>query len=181
MKKIIIVAAAVAAFIGCTSSTRIEWGGKKAVRQSDGTVLVDKDGAPYYEAEKNIYNDFNWLTKREERDVSVKVTSDGAYEAGLGSRVNDVSSNGIAMVTGSLNATTKLVSTCAAAYATIAGGGAQADTVATVASKIVSYFTSKGGNADNATVSCSDGSCTVSDGTTTVSCDASGNCSEVVK
>ena len=176
----IALAALTAVFSGCTSSTRIEWGGKMAVRQPDGTVLVDASGTPHYESEKNVYKDSNWLTKREERDVKVKVNPDGSYEAGIGSRVNDVSTNGIAMVTGGLDATTKLVSTCAAAYVTIAGGGAQADTATALASKLVSYFVNKGGNTYKATVStdASTGALTVTDGTTSVQC-KDGSCSEI--
>ena len=178
MKKLAMVALA-AALTGCTSSTRIEWGGKKAVRQPDGTVLVTPDGSPYYEAEKNVYTDSNWLTKREERDVKVEVLKDGAYTASLGSRVNDVSTNGTAMVTGGIDAMTRLVSTCAAAYVTIAGGGAQADTTTAVVSKVIGYFTSKGGDAGKATVTTDEASKTlkVDDGTTCVTCDADGNCS----
>lgn len=168
----IALAACAVAMTGCTSSTSIKWGGKTAVRQPDGTVLVDEKGTPHYESEKNVYKDSNWLTKREERDVSVKVNSDGSYEAGIGSRVNDVSTNGIAMVTGGVNSLTKLVSTCAAAYVTIAGGGAQADTATALATKLVSYFVSKGGSADKATVStdAASGTMTVTDGTTSVQC-----------
>ena len=92
MKQTMILAALVAAFAGCTSSTSIKWGGKKAVRDADGTVLTAADGSPYYESEPNIYDDFNWLTKREERDVKVDVQSDGAYTASLGSRVNALAS-----------------------------------------------------------------------------------------
>lgn len=181
MKRMLMLVALVAltaVFTGCTSSTRIEWGGKMAVRQPDGTVLVDATGTPHYESEKNVYKDSNWLTKREERDVKVKVNSDGSYEAGIGSRVNDVSTNGIAMVTCGVNSLTRLVSTCAAAYVTIAGGGAQADTATAVASKIVSYFVDKGGNADKATATASDGTVKISDGMTTVTCDKDGNCSD---
>lgn len=180
MLMLIALAALTVVFTGCTSSTRIEWGGKMAVRQPDGTVLVDANGTPHYEAEKNVYKDSNWLTKREERDVKVKVNPDGSYEAGIGSRVNDVSSNGIAMVTGSIDATTRLVSTCAAAYVTIAGGGAQADTATAIAAKIVSYFTSKGGDADKAKVStdAASGTLTVTDGTTAVQC-KDGSCYEL--
>ena len=176
----IALAALAAVLTGCTSSTRIEWGGKMAVRQPDGTVLVDANGTPHYESEKNVYKDSNWLTKREERDVKVKVNPDGSYEAGIGSRVNDVSTNGIAMVTGSLDATTKLVSTCAAAYATVAGGGAQADTAAALAAKLVSLFVSKGGDADKAKVSTDSaaGTLTVTDGTTSVQCKG-GTCSPI--
>ncbi len=178
MLMLVALAALTAVFTGCTSSTRIEWGGKMAVRQPDGTVLVDATGTPHYESEKNVYKDSNWLTRREERDVKVKVNADGSYEAGIGSRVNDVSTNGIAMVTGGVNSLTRLVSTCAAAYMTIAGGGAQADTAMELASKLVSYFVDKGGNADKATATASDGTVKISDGMTTVTCDKDGNCSD---
>ena len=178
MKQTMILAALVAAFAGCTSSTSIKWGGKKAVRNADGTVLTAADGSPYYESEPNIYDDFNWLTKREERDVKVDAQSNGAYTASLGSRVNDVSTNGIAMVTGGINAMTKLVSTCAAAYVTIAGGGAQADVTTTVVSKIIKSFVDKGGDTDKATVTtdAAQNTLRVSDGSTCVECDAAGNC-----
>ena len=180
MKKITILAALVAAFAGCTSSTRIEWGGKAAVRDADGSVIKAPDGTPYYESPKNIYEDSNWLTKREERDVKVDVQSNGAYTASLGSRVNDVSTNGIAMVTGGINAMTKLVSTCAAAYVTIAGGGAQADTTTAIVSKMVKYFTDKGGDAEKATVTTdtTTGTVKISDGTVSTSCTADGTCSD---
>ena len=180
MKKTMIVAALVAAFAGCTSSTSIKWGGKKAVRNADGTVIMDANGSPYYESEQNVYADSNCLTKREERDVKVEVQSDGAYTASLGSRVNDVSTNGIAMVTGGINAMTKLVSTCAAAYVTIAGGGAQADTTTAIVSKMVKYFTDKGGSAEKATVTTDTtaGTVKISDGTVCTSCTADGTCSD---
>ena len=180
MKKITVLAALVAAFAGCTSSTRIEWGGKAAVRDADGSVIKAPDGTPYYESPKNIYEDSNWLTKREERDVKVDVQSNGAYTASLGSRVNDVSTNGIAMVTGGINAMTKLVSTCAAAYVTIAGGGAQADTTTAIVSKMVKYFTDKGGDAEKATVTTdtTTGTVKISDGTVCTSCTADGTCSD---
>ena len=174
----IALAACAVALTGCTSSTSIKWGGKTAVRQPDGTVLVNDKGEPYFEGERNEYDDSNWLTKREERDVSVKVNGDGSYEAGIGSRVNDVSSNGVSMVTGGIDATTKLVSTCAAAYVTIAGGGAPADTVTSVVTKMIGYFTSKGGDASKATVTTEGEKVKVSDGTTCVSCDKDGNCTD---
>ena len=182
MKKLTItaLAACAAAMMGCTSTTRIEWGGQKAVRDPDGTVLKTQDGTPYYESEKNVYKDSNWLTKREEREVEVDVKPDGSYRASLGSRTNDVSTNGIAMVTGGIDSMTRLVSTCAAAYVTIAGGGAQADTTTAIVSKMVKFFTDKGGSVEKATVTTDEAAKTlkVDDGTTCISCDAAGNCSE---
>ena len=180
IRKLTVLAALVAAFAGCTSSTRIEWGGKAAVRDADGSVIKAPDGTPYYESPKNIYEDSNWLTKREERDVKVDVQSNGAYTASLGSRVNDVSTNGIAMVTGGINAMTKLVSTCAAAYVTIAGGGAQADTATAFASKLVNYFAIKGGDTEKATVTtdASSGTVKITDGTVGAACTTDGTCSD---
>ena len=170
------IAAISAAITGCTSSTRIEWGGKTAVRQPDGTVVVAQDGSPFYESEKNVYKDSNWLTKREERDLKVAVNSDGSYEASLGSRVNDVSSNGIAMVTGAIDATTKLVAEAAAAYVKVAGGGAQADVVTQIVSKAVASFAAGGGDAAKAKASESDGKLVITDGTVCTTCAADGTC-----
>ena len=177
---IALAAGAAAMMTGCTSSTKIAWGGKTAVRQPDGTVLVDEKGPPHYESETNVYEDSNWLTKREERDVKVKVNADGSYEAGIGSRVNDVSSNGVAIVTGSIDATTRLVSTCAAAYVTIAGGGAQADTVTSVVTKMIRLFRSKGGDVAKATVTTDEAArkITISDGTACVECSEAGACTD---
>ena len=174
MKKTMIVAAMIAACVGCTSSTRIEWGGRTALRGPDGQIMT-VDGAPVYESGKNIYKDSNWLTRREERDVEVVVNSDGSYSARLGSRVNDVSTNGIAMVTGSIEATTRLVSECAAAYVKIAGG-AQGDAATAVVAKLLSMFAAKGGDAEKAAVTVDAGKVKVADGTVCVECDAAGNC-----
>lgn len=176
MKKVLFAACMAALACGCTSSTQIEWGGRTAVRNADGSIVVAPDGSPYYESQPNRYRDSNWLTRREERDVSVKVSPDGGYEAGIGSRVNDVSTNGVAMVTGGIDSTTRLVSACAAAYATVAGGGAQADTAAAVVAKMVSYFAGKGGDASRATVNVSDGKVTISDGTVSTDCSVDGTC-----
>ena len=75
---------------------------------------------------------------------------------------------------------TKLVATAADAYVKVAGGGAQADTAINVASKLVSYFAEKGGDVTKATVTTDTAANTVkvTDGTTSVECDASGNCTD---
>ncbi|MGN0846838.1 MAG: hypothetical protein ACI4RA_05580 [Kiritimatiellia bacterium] len=176
MKKSLVALAAALALAGCTSSTRIEWGGRTALRNPDGSVLLDASGAPHYETAPNIYRDANWLTRREERDVSVSVNADGSYSAGIGARVNDVSTNGVAIVTGGLDATTRLVSTVAAAYASISGGAASAATVVDVARSVYRAFASAGGDPAKATVSAGGGSLAVSDGSVCTECDAAGNC-----
>lgn len=170
-----LVALALIGLTGCTSMTEVDWGGRMAVRQPDGTVLVNKDGEPFYESGKNHYRDSNWLTKREERDVAVKANPDGSYEAGLGSRSNDVSENGIKMVQGSIEATTKLVTAVGEAYAKISGGAAT-DVTTAVVSKVIQAFTSGGGNTEKATVTTADSTIKVSDGSICTTCDQQGNC-----
>ena len=80
----------------------------------------------------------------------------------------------------SLDGLTKLVATAADAYVKVAGGGAQADTAISVAQKVISYFSSKGGDVTKATVTTDTASNTVkvTDGETTVQCDAQGNCTD---
>ena len=66
----------------------------------------------------------------------------------------------------------------AKAYATISTGGAT-DATSALVSKVVSYFKSKGGNAEKATVTTTaDNKVQVTDGSTCVECDAAGNCTE---
>ena len=180
MNKMLMLCALAALFIagltGCTSYTEIKWGGKTALRNSDGTVIVSPQGEPYYETAPNTYEDHNWLTKREERDVAVEARPDGSYTAKLGGRTNDVSENGIKMVTGSIEATTRLVSECAAAYVKIAGGGVATNATTAVVSKIIQAFTSGGGNAENAKVTTTDKGVQVSDGTICTTCTPDGTC-----
>ena len=78
----------------------------------------------------------------------------------------------------SLEGLTRLVATAADAYVKVAGGGAQADTALTVAGRMISYFTGKGGDAAKATVSTDGSAVKVTDGTTTILCDKDGNCSD---
>lgn len=171
-----LVALALIGLTGCTSYTEIKWGGKTALRNADGTVIVSPQGEPYYETAANTYEDHNWLTKREERDVAVEARPDGSYTAKLGARTNDVSENGIKMVTGSIEATTRLVSECAAAYVKIAGGGVATDATTAVVSKIIQAFTSGGGNAEKATVTTTAQGVQVSDGNICTTCSADGTC-----
>ena len=92
----------------------------------------------------------------------------------------DLSTNATVMVDGMFKNGANLVIAIGDAYTKIAGGGAQADTALASAAKIYNFFTSKGGNADKAKVSVNETNknIVVSDGSTCVECDASGNCTE---
>ena len=95
------------------------------------------------------------------------------YESGM-------DSNLVALVSTSLDGLTKLAVAVGEAYVKIAGGGAQADTALTYTAKIINYFRSRGGNVEKATVTTDEASkaLKVDDGTTCISCDASGNCTD---
>jgi hypothetical protein len=85
-----------------------------------------------------------------------------------------------ALVHTSLDGLTKLIEKAAEAYTKVAGGGAQADVALSTASKVINYFSSKGGDVSKATVTADTASnaIKVTDGTTCVSCDTAGNCSD---
>ena len=150
------------------------------VKNADGTVSVvrDKDNNPVTLDggwTVDYFQHWNWqqfdsLSAKAGKDVSLDINN---YASGA-------DSNLVALVDTSIAGTTKLVEAVGAAYVKIAGGGAQADTALSTASKIINYFASKGGDVAKATVTTDTASNTlkVSDGTTCVECDAQGNCTD---
>lgn len=151
------------------------------VQNADGTVSVvrDKDNNPVTLDggwEVDYFQHWNWqkfdsLSAKAGKDVSLDINN---YEGGADA------TNLTQLVHTSLDGLTKLIATAADAYVKVAGGGAQADTAINVAQKLVSYFNKKGGDVSKATVTTDTASntVTISDGTTSVSCDSAGNCSD---
>ena len=184
MKKLMIMLAASAAVVltGC-KSIEVERHAQTlaTVQNADGTVTVvrDKDNNPVTLDggwEVDYFQHWNWqrfdsLSAKAGKDVSLDINN---YEGGADA------TNLTALVGTSLEGLTKLVATAADAYVKVAGGGAQANTALNVAGKIVNYFASKGGDVSKATVTADTASNTikVTDGTTCVSCDTAGNCSD---
>ena len=176
MHKIMLIAAfaAVAILAGCVSE-ELTWGGNKAVRQPDGTVLVDKDtGKPYYEKEQNHLERFSHLNDIEMKELHVKAAGD-SYEAHLGQLGSFTGSNTIGVINSSLSGMTKLVAECGVLYAKIAGG-ASTDVATAVISKAIAYFKSNGGNVDKAQASTEGDKLTISDGSVCTTCTPDGNC-----
>lgn len=186
MKRLIKIAAiaamAMAGLAGCKSIEVERHAAKLAtVANADGTVSVVRD------AQNNpvildggwkvdYFQHWNWqkfdsLSAKAGADVSLDINN---YESGADSNLT-------ALVHTSLDGLTKLIATAAEAYVKVAGGGAQADTALSVAQKVVSYFSSKGGDVAKATVSADTATNTIkmTDGEKTVTCDANGNCSYV--
>ena len=183
MKKMMIIAlaACAAAITGCKS---IEVDRKAqslaTVQNADGTVSVVKD------AQNNpvildggwsvdYFQHWNW---QEFDSLSAKA---GSAELAINNyRGGADATNLTQLVHTSLDGLTKLGATAADAYVKVAGGGAQADTALSVASKMINYFSSKGGDVSKATVTTNtaDNTVKVTDGTTCITCDTAGNCTD---
>ena len=157
------------ALTGCTSTT-IEWGGRKALRDADGKILVAANGEPYYESAPNRYHTNRHWTDDTIQDAVVKANPNGSYEASVGKRESIVNSAGLtALVEASFKGASELAAKVGAAIATC-GGSVAGEAGAAAISKSISNFVARGGSADNATVTCKDGSCTITDGTITETC-----------
>lgn len=187
MKKVVLFAATAAMFAGFTGCKSIEVERHAAslatVQNADGTVSVVKDaqgnpvildggwGVDYFQHWN--WQRFDSLKAQAGSGVSLEINN---YEGGADA------TNLTALVTASFAGGANLATAIGEAYVKIAGGGAQASTVLSSASKIYEYFTSKGGDPEKATVTTDTAANTlkVSDGSTCVQCDAQGNCSECV-
>ena len=151
------------------------------VENADGTVSVVKDAANNPVIldggwEVDYFQHWNWqkfdsLSAKAGQGVSLDINN---YEGGADA------TNLTQLVHTSLDGLTKLVATAADAYVKVAGGGAQADTALNVANKVIKYFSDKGGDVSKAEVTADTAAnaVKVSDGTTCVSCDTSGNCTD---
>ena len=181
MKKIMILAALVAAFAGCKSievtreaqivPTYTDTNGVvKAVCDAKGRPIILDGGWSVEYFQNANWQKFDALSAMAGTGVSLTINK---YESGM-------DSNLVALVSTSLDGLTKLAVAVGEAYVKIAGGGAQADTALTYTAKIINYFRSRGGNVEKATVTTDEASKSlkVDDGTTCISCDASGNCTD---
>ena len=112
------------------------------------------------------------------KGLEIGVQTNGSVTMSIDKYGRDLSTNAVTMTKEMFSGGAQLATAIGDAYVKIAGGGAQADTALSVTKKIISYFTSKGGDASKATVTTEDGKVKVTDGATCVTCDKDGNCTE---
>ena len=149
------------------------------VENADGTKTIVKDasGNPVLLDggwTVDYFQHWNW-----QKFDSLKATAGAGVSLDINNYEGGADATNLTqLVQTSLDSMTKLTVAVGEAYTKIAGG-AQADTVLDVAAKVANYFRNSGGDASKANVvTDTDGkTLTVSDGTTSVSCDANGNCS----
>ena len=110
--------------------------------------------------------------------LKIGVETNGTVKLEIDTYNRDLSTNAVAMTKEMFSGGAQLAIAIGDAYCKIAGGGAQADTVTKVVAKAYNLFKSSGGDDTKATVTTdpATGTLKVSDGTTCVTCDKSGNC-----
>ena len=112
--------------------------------------------------------------------LEIGVHTNGSVTMSLARYRRDLSTNSVVMVEKMFSGGAQLAIAIGDAYTKIAGGGAQADTVANLTAKAYNFFKSKGGNIDAAKVTVDETAKTfkIDDGSTCVECSADGSCTE---
>ena len=160
--------AAITIFAGCRV-VEVENKGEEVARDGDGQPVLLKDGSiQTVKKGWSVYHNQHWMwTQADSITAGIKKEEVNFAMNGLNTAP---SSNLVALVDTSLTGAANLAAKVGAAIAS-SGGTTAAEAVAGWVSK----FIAAGGNADKATVSCKDGSCTITDGNVTC---VDGNCSE---
>ena len=184
MNKLMMLALTVcsASLIGCKSIEVNRHAQSLAtIQNADGTVSVVKDalGNPLVLDggwDVDYFQHWNWqkfdsLHATAGSGVALDINN---YEGGSDA------TNLTHLVDTSLKGITSLVTAAADAYVKVAGGKAQVDTALDMASRIINYFSNKGGDISKATVEANtaDNTVKVTDGSITINCDVDGNCTD---
>ena len=157
MKNIIVIGLTAAALAGCRSVTVKNYGQEVVDVNGKQTVISKGWYVSHWQ---------HWMiTRADNISASIKPEEITFGLTGLDEKSDG---DGLAkVVTASLSGAAELATKIGAAIAT-AGGTACADSI----SGLVAKFVKAGGDASKASVSCKDGSCTITDGATTCTDDS---------
>ena len=179
MKKLMMIAlaACAATMTGC-KSIEVDRRGQTLATDANGAVVKTAAGEPLVLDmgwSVDYFQHWNW---QEFDALSAKA---GQAELAINNYKGGADATNLtALVQTSFAGGANLATAIGEAYVKIAGGGAQATTVLSSAQKVYEYFVGKGGDASKANVTVDEAAKTlkVDDGTTCISCDAAGNCSD---
>lgn len=184
MKKLMILAALAAIAAGCQTRITAEKNpevahpiqAKVTVNGEDQIITTGymvTSGGWYATARSPLY------AKEELKGLRIGVATNGTVTLALAEYDRDLSTNAIVMVKTIFDGSVNLVNAAAKAYATVQSAGA-ATAAEAVGRKIAEYFKSKGGDPAKSTVIADETAktVTVTDGSTCISCDAAGNCTD---
>ena len=108
--------------------------------------------------------------------LTIEVKTNGTVSLNLNRYDRDLSTNAVQMTDHLISGGVNLISSIGTAYAKIAGGGLSTDAIMAVAQKAYSVFADGGGNVDNATVTSTDSTVRITDGSVCVECSPDGTC-----
>ena len=171
MKKLmmmIALAACAVAITGCVA-VEVEDYGDEIVRNAAGDPVCDTNGVVQtvhkgqrWHYNKNMveqsYEEFS-LQRKPGNDINLNVKN---YKDAVSQELNKI-------VDTSFKGAAELAAKVGAAIATSGGSVAGEAAYSALATSVQDYL-SKGGSVENATITCKDGSCTISDGTVTETC-----------
>ena len=152
---------------GCTS-TYARWGGERVVTGLDGAPLVDKDGVVQTVKEPVELSSWRHWTDSligqaalgiRENQIDFTLSNYSAKPSEELAKVIDTSIKGAA----------ELAAKVGAAIAT-SGGSVAGEAGMALLKKAVERYVTKGGDVSKATVTCTGGNCTITDGTITETC-----------
>ena len=174
MQKLMMIAVAALAIVGCTALKVTDYG-HEVVRDADGKPLVDKDGKvqTVHKGQRWHYNknmvdqslDDLEFTRKQGDVIGLKLRN---YKDAVSPELNKV-------IETSFKGAAELAAKVGAAIATSGGSVAGEAAYSALRSAIAKYI-SKGGSADKAKITCEGGNCTITDGTVTETCT---NCIEM--
>ena len=166
MRKLMIAAVLAACAAGCRV-VEVENYGEEIARDADGKPVILADGR-LQTIKKGwaVYHNQHWMiTEADRMNATIKPEAIEFSLNGLNTKPDGENLN--ALVKNLLDGAANLAAKIGAAIAT-AGGTACADSI----SGLVAKFISAGGDTEKASVSCKDGSCTITDGATTCTGDS---------
>lgn len=162
MKRIMAAALAGLATVAGCRVVEVENRGEEIARDAEGKPVTLQDGTiQTVKRGWSVYHNQHWMvTEADSLTAHVEAGKIDFSLNGLNSRPDGTNLN--ALVVGSLEGSANLAAKVGAAIAT-SGGSTGAEAVAAW----VQSFISAGGDPAKATVSCADGSCTITDGAVT--------------
>ena len=168
MKKLL-AACALAALATCGGCRVVE-----VDNRGDG-FLTDKDGQPVlvngqpvkYSKGWNVYHNQHWMvTEADNLEAHIKPEDISFSMAKLNTKPSEELGK---VIDTSLKGAAELAAKVGAAIAT-SGGSVAGDAGYALLKNAITNYIGKGGSAENATITCENGSCTITDGTVTETC-----------
>lgn len=167
------IAISLAALAGCMS-IKVEDKGYEVLRDASGLPLVDKDGKVQLAHRGQYWSIWKHWVNQSAEEFNFSRAPGDTINLGMKNYKDEVSAELDKLIESCFEGASELAAKVAAAIAT-SGGSVAGEAGYTALKNCIGKFIRKGGDASKATVNCTDGNCTITDGT--ITCDG-GKCWE---